>query len=124
MKRKLLAMLLSLAMLFTLMPPGVAMAADENTITVGGETLTGSSTQPAYATTDDGGELTQSNESKYNIKWDGETLTLQNATIKSSDVNNQGAPQKACVFALHSYQVKLIGNNELIGASEEREGFA
>lgn len=115
MKRKLLAMLLSLAMLFTLLPPGAAVAADGDQIIVGGKLLSGSSTQPAYATTNDEGELTQGgNENNYNIKWDGETLTLNSATIKGAAGSFMRVYQGACVQASHGYKVELIGKNKLM----------
>lgn len=110
MKRKLLAMLLSLAMLFTLLPPGAAMAADKRSILVGDLALTGSADSPAYAITVDGA-VQSGDEQKYNIKWDGSTLTLVNAVITTSDI-----------YAI-SYRVggnlciELIGNNQVTTTS-------
>lgn len=57
----------------------------ESAITVGGIELKGSSTASAYATTDADGKVTiGGNEANYNIKWDGVTLTLKDATISGS----------------------------------------
>lgn len=62
-----------------------ALAADGDTVYVGGVALTGSTGSPVYATTDTNGNVSSGgNESSYNIKWDGSTLTLHNATIKES----------------------------------------
>lgn len=59
----------------------VTPLADGGTVYVGGVELTGSAESPVYATTDDSG-----NESNYNIKWDGSTLTLKNAYINGGCV--------------------------------------
>ena len=60
----------------------VTPLADGDTVYVGGVELTGSTSNPAYATTDTSGNVSSGgNESNYNIKWDGSTLTLNNATI-------------------------------------------
>lgn len=62
-----------------------ALAADGDTVYVGGVALTGSTGSPVYATTGTNGNVNSGgNESSYNIKWDGSTLTLHNATIKES----------------------------------------
>ncbi len=116
MKRKILAILLSLAMLFTLLPPGAAVAADERSILVGGVALTGSADSPAYAITVDGA-VQSGDEQKYNIKWDGSTLTLANAVITTSDT-----------YAI-SYHVggnlciELIGNNQVTTTSGNGTGI-
>ena len=125
MKRKLLAMLLSLAMLFTLLPPGAAVAADGDQIIVGGKPFTVSKEKPVvYATTNDEGEMTQEgNENSYNIKWDGETLTLRDATIKGTAGPFMNVYQGACVQASHGYKVEIIGDNKLIGVGVENAGF-
>ena len=61
---------------------------DARTIKAGDVELTGASTMPAYATTDDDGNVTvqptYTEDSSWNIKWDGSTLTLRNANIKGS----------------------------------------
>lgn len=60
----------------------VTPLADGGTVYVGGVELTGSTSNPAYATTDTSGNVSSGgNESNYNIKWDGSTLTLKNAYI-------------------------------------------
>ena len=117
MKRKLLAILLSLAMLFTLLPPGAAMAADERSILVGDIALTGSADSPAYAITVNGAVQSGDYEQNYNIKWDGSTLTLANAVITTSDT-----------YAI-SYSfggnlcIELIGNNQVTTTSGNGTGI-
>ena len=53
---------------------------------MGGVALTGSSGSITYATTNENGEVITEGATadNYNIKWDGSTLTLRNATIKES----------------------------------------
>ena len=43
--------------------------------------LSGTESNPDYRTTSEDGRINSGTESNYNIKWDGETLTLRNATI-------------------------------------------
>ena len=84
-RKRLLSACLALALCLSLLP-ATALAADNDTVYVGGVALSGSTDSPAYATTDDNGTVTKVDASanKYNIKWDGSTLTLRNATIKES----------------------------------------
>ena len=57
----------------------------QTTIAVGGVTLTGSAASPAYATTTDGTVSEVVSGDDCNITWDGETLTLQNAVIDTTE---------------------------------------
>lgn len=63
-----------------------ALAAETNIVYVGGVALTGSSDSITYATTNENGEVIMEGATadNYNIKWDGSTLTLHNATIKTA----------------------------------------
>ena len=87
-KRKTLAALLALSLLASLLPLGAqpALAADNDTVYVGGEALTGTASAPVYATTDDSGKVTvqssYTEQDSWQIKWDGSTLTLDGAKIK------------------------------------------
>lgn len=119
MKRKLLAILLSLAMLFSLLPPGAAMAADEKIITVGDVSLQGVENSPVYATTSDGKVQLGSDEQSYNIKWDGKTLTLRNAEVVGTSLDHE-------VISYHydDFNIELIGNNEITSTSEIGVGIA
>ena len=73
-------------MILLLLLPVTALAADMNTVYVGGVELTGTTTAPAYATTNTSGDVITEGASadKYNIKWDGSTLTLKNAYITNA----------------------------------------
>lgn len=119
MKRKLLAILLSLAMLFSLLPPGAAMATDEKIITVGDVSLQGVENSPVYATTSDGKVQLGSDEQSYNIKWDGKTLTLRNAEVVGTSLDHE-------VISYHydDFNIELIGNNEITSTSEIGVGIA
>lgn len=74
-------------------------------VTVGGKVLEG----PAYATTDDNGNVTvqptYTEDSSWNIKWNGSTLTLQNAVIKSES----GAAVSGDTLSV----ITLTGSNEV-----------
>lgn len=117
MKRKILAILLSLAMLFTLLPPGAAVAADGDTITVGGKTLTGSADSPAYAITVNGAVQSGDYEENYNIKWDGSTLTLANAVITTSNTYT------ISYYVGGNLCIELIGNNHVTTTSGNGTGI-
>ena len=73
-------------MILLLLLPVTALAADMNTVYVGGVELTGTTTAPAYATTNTSGDVITEGASadKYNIKWDGSTLTLKDAYITNA----------------------------------------
>ena len=64
--------------------PVTALAAETNTVYVGGVALAGSSDSIVYATTNENGEVITEGATadNYNIKWDGSTLTLHDATIQ------------------------------------------
>ena len=83
--KRLLSACLALALCLGLLPV-TALAADMNTVYVGGVALAGSSDSIVYAITNESGEVVKdgANANNYNIKWDGSTLTLHNATIKES----------------------------------------
>lgn len=63
-----------------------APLADGDTVYVGGMALSGSTGSPAYATTDDSGNVITDGATadNYNIKWDGSTLTLKDAYITNA----------------------------------------
>ncbi len=79
--RKIFTLLILLLLL-----PVTALAADMNTVYVGGVELAGSSTSIAYATTNENGEVITEGATadNYNIMWDGSTLTLKNAYITNA----------------------------------------
>lgn len=71
----------TLLLLILLFP--ITTLAENQTVYVGGVALTGSTDSPAYATTDDSGNVITEGATAdyYNIMWDGSTLTLNGATI-------------------------------------------
>lgn len=93
MKKRFTAIVLSLCLILALLP---ATALAQTTapeeegpppITVGGVDLESTAEHPVvYAVTDESGVKTEgATATNYNVKWDGETLTLRNATIISSE---------------------------------------
>ena len=92
----------------------------EGDIFVGGVGLTGTAGMPAYATTNDSGTVTTQDASadNYNIKWDGETLTLNNATI------TQGALGGAAIWYYRDsdLNIALVGANTVTGPSGSGSG--
>ena len=95
-------------------------------IYVGSVGLSGSEDAPAYATTTNGSVTTDdANESNYNVKWDGTTLTLKNAEI------TQGAYESAAIYTwLGSYgpddsvSIVLVGENTVTGPSNTQDGWS
>ena len=108
--------LLSLAVLLCLaLLPVTALAADGATVYVGNVALIGSTDSPAYVKTNaDTGAVTamDADENNYNIKWDGETLTLQNATIKEAGEYPVKNNEKIAVYlASGNMNLVLVGEN-------------
>ena len=112
MKKRFFAIFLAVCLVVTLLPAGV-LAADGETVSVGGEELSGSAQTPAYATTDDEGNVTVGgSEDSYNVKWNGETLTLNGATIKGNSGNG-------IVYREGDLTISLEGTNKI---GEEYDG--
>ena len=88
MRKRILSLLCVMALCLSLLP-ATALAAESNTVYVGGEALTGTASAPVYATTDDSGKVTvqssYTEQDSWQIKWDGSTLTLDGAKIKGAD---------------------------------------
>lgn len=91
MPRRTIWSVLAAALLCLVMLPATALAADNDTVYVGGVELTGSTSNPAYATTDNSGNVSTdyATADNYNIKWDGNTLTLKGAYI-TKEVSTPG----------------------------------
>ncbi len=90
MKKRFTAIVLSLCLILALLPATAfaqTAAPEEETsppITVGGVDLESTAANPvAYAITDESGNVATegANDTNYNVKWDGETLTLRDATV-------------------------------------------
>jgi len=92
----------------------------EGDIFVGGVGLTSSEGNPAYAKTGTNGAVTTegANANDYNIKWDGSTLTLNNATI------TQGALGGAAIWYYRDsdLNIALVGANTVTGPSGSGSG--
>ena len=116
MKRRFWSVCLALALCWTLLP-ATALAAGEATVYVGGKALTSTNDTTVYATTDeDGNVITDSADADdYNIKWDGTTLTLKDATI------TEGAHQNAAIYREGGLKIKLIGVNTVTGPDNSSE---
>ena len=104
--------------------PVTALAADGGTVYVGGVTLSGSTDSPAYATTDDNGTVTivDASADKYNIKWDGSTLTLDGAKIKGG-TSSESLYATVGIYAFSnsgdvSLNIALKGVNEIFESSD------
>ena len=110
-KRRLLSILTCLALCLTLLPTAALAAAVGETIHVGGVELTTTAETPTvYARTVEGAVTTDgANESSYNIKWDGETLTLNNADI------TQGSHENAAIYFCDNSSLVLTGTNTVTG---------
>ena len=106
-----MAILLCLCMALTLLPTAALAAAVGETIHVGGVELTTTEGNPTvYARTVEGAVTTDgANESSYNIMWDGETLTLNNADI------TQGSHENAAIYFCDNSSLVLTGTNTVTG---------
>ncbi len=108
-------MVLSLCLILALLPATAfaqTAAPEEEAsppITVGGVDLESTAANPvAYAITDESGNVATegANDTNYNVKWDGETLTLRDATVKVVENEHSAAIERSAPFTL-----KLEGRN-------------
>ena len=85
-------------------------------IYVGSVGLTGDKDTPAYALTN-GGTVTKDGATadNYNIKWDGETLTLKNAAIRGGHQFRPGESAAIYYSGQDDITLKLSGNNTVTG---------
>ena len=73
----------------------------------------------AYANTVNGiVTTTGANEGNYNVKWDGETLTLRNADIQNRYTFTKSGDQVS-IYSEKTFTVELIGTNTLAIVGEE-----
>lgn len=121
-------------MLFCLtMVPTTALAAETNTVYVGGVALTGSSGSIVYATTNENGEVITEGATadNYNIKWDGSTLTLKGAYI-TKEVSTPGlsSPVEGAAIGVYNQSgdanltITLEGTNTIKDVSAAIHVFA
>ena len=97
------------------------LAADMNTVYVGGVELAGSSTSIAYATTNENGEVITEGATadNYNIKWDGSTLTLHDATIKKGLAYDQNTPAGSTI---HGSAIGVLNQSGYAELTVQLEG--
>lgn len=97
-----------------LLLPEEGGSAEAAGVSVGGVTLTGSADSPVYARTDENGSVTTegADETNYNIKWDGSTLTLKDAAIEM-DSSDSGAIDLVSEDAAAALTIQLEGRNTL-----------
>ena len=118
MGKKVFSLCMALTLCLGLLPV-TALAANEATVYVGSVALIGSTDSPAYATTnaDTGAVTVGGGEETYNIKWDGETLTLQNAAIKKAGEHNNESI--AVYLASGNMNLVLVGKNTVDAPDSE-----
>ena len=110
-----------------------AQAADTNTVYVGGVALAGSSDSIVYATTNENGEVITEGATadNYNIKWDGNTLTLKGAYI-TKEVSTPGlsSPVEGAAIGVYNQRgdanltITLEGTNTIKDVSAAIHVFA
>ena len=115
------------------MLPVTALAADTNTVYVGGVALAGSSDSIVYATTNESGEVITEGATadNYNIKWDGNTLTLKGAYI-TKEVSTPGlsSPVEGAAIGVYNQSgdanltITLEGTNTIKDVSAAIHVFA
>ncbi len=113
-RRKWLSVCIALVLCLLLLPATALAAGEATTVYVGGKTLTGSADSPAYATTDaTTGTVTTNGATaeNYNIKWDGSTLTLRNATIEQAKEYGNSHESMAIYLASGNMNLALVGEN-------------
>ena len=122
MKKRILSLCMVLVLCLGLLPTTV-LAADGDTVYVGGVALTCSESTPVYATTNESGEvkIEGADENNYNIKWDGSTLTLDGAKIKGS-TSSESLYATVGIYAFSnsgdvSLNIALKGVNEIFESS-------
>lgn len=110
-----------------------AQAADTNTVYVGGVALAGSSGSITYATTNENGEVITEGATadNYNIKWDGNTLTLKGAYItKEVSTSDLSSPVEGAAIGVYNQSgdanltITLEGTNTIKDVSAAIHVFA
>lgn len=97
--------------------PTTALAADGDSVYVGGVELTGSTAVPAYAVTSGGAVSTDgASAGSYNVKWDGTVLTLSGATI------TQGSHENAAIYYEEGDLAIVLEGDSLVAGPDIAEG--
>lgn len=120
MKKRMTSLFLALALCLGLLPLSALAAGTTvyGTIEVGGVALTNSESTPTvYATTDAAtgavtAQPTFTETDGWNIKWDGSTLTLRNATIQQAEEYSEKNNEKIAIYlASGDMNLALVGQN-------------
>ena len=127
MEKRMTSLFLALALCLSLLP-AAALAAGTTvygTIEVGGIALTNSESTPTvYATTDAAtgavtAQPTFTETDGWNIKWDGSTLTLRNATIQQAEEYSEKNNEKIAIYlASGNMNLVLVGENTVDALGE------
>ena len=111
----------------------MVLPADGNTVYVGGVALAGSSDSIVYATTNENGEVITEGATadNYNIKWDGNTLTLKGAYItKEVSTPDLSSPVEGAAIGVYNQSgdanltITLEGTNTIKDVSAAIHVFA
>ncbi len=113
-RRKWLSVCVALVLCLLLLPAAALAADGDSTVYVGGVKLTSTGGVPVYATTDESGAVTTTDATtdNYNVRWDGSTLTLRNATIKEAEEYSDKSNEKIAVYRQSGdLNLALVGEN-------------
>ena len=93
-------------------------------IYIGGVGLSGAEDHIAFATTDAAGKVTTegASEDNWNIRWDGETLTLRGATIKGNRLISRSGQyyDAAALYCEKALKIVLEGDSTIESVTEEK----
>ena len=93
-------------------------------IYIGGVGLSGAEDHIAFATTDAAGKVTTegASEDNWNIRWDGETLTLKGATIKGNRLISRSGQyyDAAALYCEKALKIVLEGDSTIESVTEEK----
>ena len=93
-------------------------------IYIGGVGLSGAEDHIAFATTDAAGKVTTegASEDNWNIRWDGETLTLRGATIKGNRLISRSGQyyDAAALYCEKALMIVLEGDSTIESVTEEK----
>ena len=129
MKRRVFGILLIMAICFGMFPMKASAVEDGGVVYVKRIAYTGTAESPCYLITDENGNVSSegADESNYNIKWDGANLILRNAYVVGDEVTigeDIDDDQGDAISADCDLTVTLIGENKLIGISEDSAGLS
>ncbi len=114
---RMLVILLAAATIIAFTPAVWQEAYAESGIVIAGKTYSGTAASPVYGTTDDEtGAVSdpvtaEPSDSKWNIKYDGTTLTLKNATITAGNLAYDGT---GMIYSTGDLSIYVIGSDNKI----------